>query len=451
MLIKKTMYKGIEKFEKLEVEKIRVDEYNPRKISASQFEKLKKNVGEEFGFVEPLILNSNPKRRNILISGHQRLKAIKELGFTEVMVGYINLTMDREKALNIAMNRISGEWDEDLLAQLLATIKDDIDKTGFEASEITRLLDKLLEQDPEDEFQPEPPKNPKARMGYTYKLGRHTLMCGDATKAEDVKKLMGGKMAQMIFTDPPYNVDYQGGMGTHEQNKREGIMNDKMTKTAFYTFLKLSIGNMLNYCEGVVYICMSSTELDTLKTAFEETGGHFQSFLIWVKNTFTLSRADWQNQYEPILYGWKDGVVNHYFVGHRDEGNVWQNLEQLKPKVDEDGKMSLRLGEYHIVLDQVVTGKICVKKEQTDIWKEKKPTKSDLHPTMKPIRLVQKALKASSKRDDIVLDPFGGSGSTLIACEKSERTCYMMELDPGYIDVIIARWEQLTNQKAVKL
>ena len=144
-------------------------------------------------------------------------------------------------------------------------------------------------------------------------------------------------------------------------------------------------------------------------------------------------------------------VKNHYFVGHRDEGNVWQNLETLKPKVDKDGKMTLKLGEYHLEFDQVVNGKVCVKKEQTDIWREKKPVKSDLHPTMKPIRLVQKALKASSKRDDIVLDLFGGSGSTLIACEKSERTCYSMELDPKYVDVIISRWEQLTGQKAKKL
>lgn len=367
------------------------------------------------------------------------------------MVGYVNLTIDKEKALNVAMNRISGEWDEDLLAQLLNSIKADIEKTGFEANEITRLLDKLLDKDPEDDFEVKVPKNPKSRTGYTYKLGRHTLMCGDATNAEQVKILMGGKVAQMVFTDPPYNIDYQGGMSTHNQNKREGIMNDKMSKSAFFQFLKKSIGNMIDHCDGGIYICMSSTEIDTLKMAFEESGGHFQSFLIWVKNTFTLSRSDWQNQYEPILYGWGDKVKNHYFVGHRDEGNVWQNLEQLKPKVDEDGKMSLKLGEYHIVLDQVVTGQICVKKEQTDIWKEKKPVKSDLHPTMKPIRLVQKALKASSKRDDIVLDLFGGSGSTLIACEKSERTCHTMELDPGYADVIISRWEQLTGQKAVKL
>lgn len=445
------MYKGIEEFKKLPIDEIRTDEYNPRKISDTQFAKLKKNIGEDFGFLDPLILNSNPKRKNILISGHQRLKAIKELGFTEVMVGYVNLTLEKEKALNIAMNRISGEWDEELLVQLLNTIKDDLDKTGFEMNEITRMLDKLLEGDAEDDFVVEVPKNPKSKNGEIYQLGRHRLMCGDSTSKTDVAKLMNGNKAIMVFTDPPYNVDYTGGMGTHEQNKREGIMNDKMSKSAFYQFLKGAVENMIDNCDGGIYICMSSTELDTLKMAFVESGGHFQSFLIWVKNTFTLSRSDWQNQYEPILYGWKDGIVNHYFVGHRDEGNVWQNLEQMKPKVTEDGKMEINIGEVHIVLDQVVTGQVCIKKEKTDIWREKKPTKSDLHPTMKPIKLVQKALKASSKRNDIVLDLFGGSGSTIIACEKSERIGYSMELDPQYVDVIINRWELLTGQKAKKL
>lgn len=432
----------------IKIEELKKAEYNPRKINELELEKLKQSI-ENFGIVDPIIINND----NTIIGGHQRVRACEELNIKEVPAIQLNIDKKKEKALNLALNKISGSWDEELLMQLLYEIDEDLREfTGFEDKEINKYLDKMIEEDPEDDFNPESSKKPISKYGDLYKLGEHRLLCGDATKEEDIKTLMGGGgIAQMSFTDPPYNIDYQGGMNTHGQNKREGIKNDKMTKEQFKGFLTKSVRNIIDKTEGGIYICMSSVELDTLKSVFEYEGGHFQSFIIWAKNTFTLSRSDWQNQYEPILYGWPAKNKNHYFVGHRDEGNVWENLEKLKPKITEENKMEIKVGGFHITLDQPVTGKICRKKDCTDIWKEKKPTKSVEHPTMKPIKLVLKAIKASSKVDDIVLDPFGGSGSTLIACEKAKRKCYMSELDPKYIDIIIKRWEKLTGQKAKKL
>jgi DNA modification methylase len=235
-------------------------------------------------------------------------------------------------------------------------------------------------------------------------------------------------------------------MGTHSQNKRDRIENDNMSDDAFSELLKKSIRNMLDVCKGVFYICMGSKELGSMKNIFESEGGHWQSFIIWVKNTFTLSRSDWQNQYEPILYGWNKDTVNHYFAGWRNEANVWEDLEELNPVWDGE-KTKINLGEYHLELDQMVTGRVISKKHQTDIWREKKPTKNPEHPTMKPVRLIAKAIKASSVRNQTVLDIFGGSGSTLIACEELDRRCLMMELDPKYVDVIRKRYERFVKSR----
>lgn len=223
-----------------------------------------------------------------------------------------------------------------------------------------------------------------------------------------------------------------------------------MSAEAFHQFLNDSIRNMLAYTQGAFYICMSSKELASLKDVFERNGGHWQSFIIWVKNTFTLSRSDWQNQYEPILYGWNDDLKNHYFAGMRDEGNVWENLEKLRPTYD-GLETVIKIGQYHLKIKGQAEGVVCRKNESVDIWYEKKPTKSTQHPTMKPLKLVAKAIKASSLRGGVVLDSFLGSGSTLIAAEETGRVCYGMEIDCHYVQVIIDRWELLTSEKAKKL
>ena len=246
-------------------------------------------------------------------------------------------------------------------------------------------------------------------------MGTHRLVCGDATKAEDVKALMDGQKAQMVFTDPPYNVNYGQTMkdtlrGKDGYKNRAGskpgrtILNDNLGDN-FGAFLKAACQQIVDHCAGGIYICMSSSELDTLQEAFRKVNGHWSTFIIWAKNTFTMGRADYQRQYEPILYGWAEGV-KRYWCGDRN---------------------------------------------QSDVWEVNKQRKNDLHSTMKPIELILRAVTNSSKQGGIVLDPFMGSGSTLIACEQSGRVCYGMELDPGYCDVVVQRWQEFTGQKAERV
>ena len=233
-------------------------------------------------------------------------------------------------------------------------------------------------------------------------LGEHKVLCGDATKAEDYRLLLGDELADMTFTDPPYNVNYANSAKDKMRGTNRPILNDNLGDD-FAGFLQAACSNVLSVTKGAVYIAMSSSELDTLQAAFRAAGGKWSTFIIWAKNTFTLGRADYQRQYEPILYGWKDGS-DHYWCGARDQGDVWQIA---------------------------------------------KPAKNDLHPTMKPVELVERGVCNSSKTRDIVLDPFGGSGSTLIACEKVQRRARLMELDPKYVDVIVRRWQEYTGKQAV--
>lgn len=425
------------KTEKRKVNDLIPYEGNPRVLTEKQKADLKKSL-EKFGLVEIPAVNTD----NRIIAGHQRLAMMKVLGKGEeeidVRVPSRQLSEAEFREYLLRSNKNTGEWDWALLAQFNMDFLKDV---GFDSKELDKLFSEDVKGD--DNFDPDEQyssiSEPESKLGEIYELGPHRLMCGDATNLEHVEKLVGGGVVDMVFTDPPYNVDYQGGMGTHSQNKREGIENDDMPAEEFGEFMRKSVRNMLAVCRGVFYICMGSKELGNLKNVFESEGGHWQSFIIWVKNTFTLGRADWQNQYEPILYGWHKDTVNHYFAGWRNEANTWEDLEESKPTWD-GNKMTIKLGEYHIELDALVTGRIINKKNQTDIWHEKKPSRSTEHPTMKPVKLVAKAIKASSMRDQTVIDLFGGSGSTLIACEELGRKCLMMELDPKYVDVIRKRY-----------
>jgi DNA modification methylase len=233
-------------------------------------------------------------------------------------------------------------------------------------------------------------------------LGNHRLLCGDATVLADVERVLGGQLADMCFTDSPYNVDYANSPKDKLRRKHRPILNDNLG-SGFQAFLYDACVNVLSVTKGAVYWCMSSSELDTLQRAFRAAGGRWSTFVIWAKNTFTLGRADYQRQYEPILYGWKDGA-DHYWCGARDQG---------------------------------------------DVWFFDKPVRNDLHPTMKPVALVERAIRNSSKSRDIVLDPFGGSGSTLIACEKTGRQARLIELDPQYCDVIVRRFRDYAGKTAI--
>jgi len=361
----------------------------------------------EFGWGAPILVDG----QNNVIAGHGRLLAARKLGMTEVpVVPMAHLTDIQRRALILADNKIgeNASWDDELLGLELAELKDggfDLGITGFSPDEWDALIagDASTDGLTDEDQVPEVSENPISRAGDVWLLGDHKVLCGDATKAEYYKVLLGDELVDMTFTDPPYNVNYANTAKDKMRGKNRPILNDNMGD-GFGAFLMVACQNILNVTKGAVYIAMSSSELDTLQSAFRAAGGKWSTFVIWAKNTLTMGRADYQRQYEPILYGWRDGA-EHYWCGARDQGDVWQI---------------------------------------------KKPHKNDLHPTMKPVELVERAVRNSSKTRDLVLDPFGGSGSSLIACEKSGRRARLIELDPKYVDVIVKRWQDFTGGEATR-
>lgn len=360
----------------------------------------------EFGFVNPILVGDD----NIIIAGHGRLMAAQQLGLDTVPVIVLHhLTEAQRRALVIADNKIAENagWNDELLKLELEELGDlgfDLDVIGFSDEELDELLgnDEQSGESDEDDI-PEVEDEPVSRHGDVWILGDHRLLCGDSTSKQDLEKLMSGELADMAFTDPPYNVDYGNNAKDKMRGKDRRIMNDNLGDD-FYQFLKDALTNLLSVTKGACYIAMSSSELDTLQKAFRDAGGKWSTFIVWAKNTFTLGRSDYQRQYEPILYGWREGN-DHFWCGARDQG---------------------------------------------DVWFFNKPVKNDLHPTMKPVELVERALRNSSKSRDIVLDLFGGSGSTLIACEKTGRAARLIELDPKYVDVIVRRWQDYSGEQAIR-
>ena len=382
---------------------------NARTHSDSQVAQIAGSIAE-FGFVNPVLVGGD----NVIIPGHGRVMAAKKLGLKTVpTIKLDHLTENQRRALVIADNKIAENagWDEELLRLELQNLADedfDLDLLGFDDVELDDLLTSLDETQAAalDENIPKVQENPVSRTGDVWIMGEHRLLCGDSTSEADMKELMDGELADMVFTDPPYNVNY-GDTAKDKLRSKGGakpiakIMNDNLGDD-FEGFLTTACKNMLDHTKGALYICMSSSELDTLQSAFRNAGGKWSTFIIWAKNTFTLGRSDYQRQYEPILYGWKDGN-DRYWCGARDQG---------------------------------------------DVWFYNKPQKNDLHPTMKPVDLVVRGIKNSSKTLDIVLDPFGGSGSTLIAAEHTGRQARLIELDPKYVDVIVRRWQEMTGLQA---
>ena len=301
----------------------------------------------------------------------------------------------------------NAAWDEALLGlefkDLLAE-DFDLELTGFTDAELDRLLRAAMADEGADEEDdiPEPPEEPVSRPGDMWLLGPHRLLCGDATVITDLDRLMAGQKADLCFTDSPYNVDYAGGPGAEREGRGRRIMNDALGD-GFERFLYDACVGIIAYTAGAIYMCMSSSELHTLQKAFVAAGGHWSTFIIWAKDRFTIGRSDYQRQFEPILYGWPEGATHHW-CGARDQGDVW-------------------------FIDR--------------------PSHNDLHPTMKPVGLVERAIRNSSARGGLVLDPFGGSGTTLIAAERTGRIARLIELDPKYCDVIVERWQAETGRAAV--
>jgi DNA modification methylase len=379
---------------------------NSRTHSSEQIVELAAIIAE-FGFTKPILVGPD----NVIVAGHGQLRAAQELGFTQVPVVVLShLTENQRRALVIADNKIAEKagWDDDVLRLELFDLQDDdfdLSLTGFDPDELADLLAEDTEGeagDDDEDAVPEPEDVPLSKPGDLWVLGSHRLLCGDATLDDSYQRLLGSETVDMIFCDPPYNVNYANNPKDKLRGKNRAILNDNLGN-GFYDFLLAALTPAISRCQGAIYIAMSSSELDVLQTAFRAAGGHWSTFIIWAKNTFTLGRSDYQRQYEPILYGWPEGAAHHW----------------------------------------------CGDRDQSDVWEIKKPQRNDLHPTMKPVELVERAIRNSSRPGNLVLDGFGGSGTTLIAAEKSSRVARLMELDPKYVDVIIRRWQDYTSQDAI--
>ena len=406
---------------------------NPRKNDQAVNEVA--NSIKEFGFKVPMVIDKN----GVIITGHTRYKACKKLGITKVpCIIADDLNEEKVKAFRLSDNKVSekSEWDFELLEEELADIFNlDMSEFGFDLGE-----EEEQEEIIEDEA-PELPEEPKAKKGDIYQLGNHRLMCGDSTNRDDVQKLLDNEIMDLIVTDPPYNVNYgsinETGYGKERHNGRP-IENDNMNDEDFYQFLLQVFQNAYEMTKegGAFYVWYASKSVVNFQKAIEDAGYTVKQEIIWNKNTFTLGRQDYQWKHEPCLYGWKEGA-GHYFVDDRTQTTV------IEDKIDLD---NMKKEEMKELLQKLLDDKVA-----TTIINENKPAINDLHPTMKPVRLLAKLIRNSSRKGEKVLDLFGGSGSTLMACEQLDRKCYMMEYDEHYVDVIIERWEKFTGQKAVKV
>lgn len=380
------------KVESKSIDEVTPYENNPR--NNDQAVDAVANSIKEFGWQQPIVVDKNM----IIIVGHTRYKAAKKLGLTKVpVVVATNLSDEQAKAYRLADNK-SGEladWNEDLLTDELGGI-DDIDMSDFG---FDNLEEPESEDVQDDDFDEEPPEEPKSKLGQVFQLGRHRLMCGDSTNAVDVQKLMGGVQADLLLTDPPYNVGYTG-----KQKSKMTIKNDRQSDDDFYQFLFATFKNAKDNMKSgaAYYVWYASSEAANFNLALNNNGLKVREELIWAKNQMVIGRQDYQWQHEPCLYGWNEDGTHSWYSDRK----------------------------------------------QTTILRFDKPQRADLHPTMKPIPLFDYQIKNSTKSGDIVLDLFGGSGTSIMACEQDNRTCYTMEYDPKYVDVIIDRWEQFTGEKA---
>ena len=371
--------------------------YNPRKAlkpGDAEYEKIKNSI-TEFGYCEPVIVNSDMT----IIGGHPRVTVLQDLGYTEIDCVVIEIDKTKEKALNIALNKITGEWNKDLLADLIKDLQDsdfDITVTGFEPPEIDQLFNSIHDKKiTEDDFNVDGElKKPNvAKQGDIWCLGSHRVICGDSTLPETYDALMQGKKANMVLTDPPYNVNVEETAGK--------IKNDNMDSESFYKFLFAAFVNMEQSMEpdASIYVFHADTEGLNFRKAFKDAGFYLSGCCIWKKNALVLGRSPYQWQHEPCLFGWKKGGKHNWYSDRK----------------------------------------------QTTIWEYDRPKASKDHPTMKPVALMAYPIQNSCMSNCIVLDPFLGSGSTLIACEQTNRICYGIELDEKFVDVIVRRYIEQTG------
>ena len=365
---------------------------------------------------------------NVILSGHGRRLAFIELGIKEVDVTqYVGMSEDQKTKYRILANKTqeSSAWDFELLKQELEKVDFDGYDFGFDIEEDDDNVEVV-----EDDFDPTPPEIPITKPGQIWQLGDHKLMCGDATKEADVRKLAGDTTVDLYLTDPPYNVNYQGTAGT--------IQNDNQEDGQFRQFLRDAFKAAYQVMKpgAAYYIWHADSEGLNFRAACNETGLQVRECLIWVKNRFVLGHSDYQWRHEPCLYGWKDGAA-HYFVNSRSESTVIPDLTEVDPK-------KMKKEELQKLVETLLT-----EYRTTTVIEMDKPTRNGEHPTMKPVALFDYLIRNSTKKGETVLDTFAGSGTTIIACEQDGRKAMCMELDPKYCDVIIQRWEDFTGDKAV--
>lgn len=385
----------------LSLKELKPAAYNPRKKlkkGDKEYEKIKQSL-LKFGYVDPIIVNKDMT----VIGGHQRLTVLKDLDYETAKCVIVNLPKEDEKALNIALNKITGQWDEALLADLLLDLQEsdfNLDLTGFEPPEIDDILSNVHDKElSEDEFdvEEELKKPTVSRHGDIWQLGKHRVICGDSTKAETYKQLLDDRKANLVVTDPPYNVDVEETAGK--------ILNDNMSDGDFYKFLLSMFTQVEDHMEddASIYVFHADTEGLNFRKAFKDAGFYLSGCCIWKKNSLVLGRSPYQWQHEPCLYGWKKKGKHQWFSDRK----------------------------------------------QTTIWEYDRPKSSKDHPTMKPIQLMAYPIQNSSMRGTIVLDPFLGSGSTLIAADQTGRVCYGIELDEKFVDVIVKRYIEVTGDTEV--
>jgi DNA modification methylase len=399
------------------ISKIRFAQYNPRKISDTEMASLKRSL-QRFGFVDPVVVNrrrgkswSAAERGTVIVGGHQRVRAARELGHKAVPVVYVDLSPDDEKLLNLALNKIGGEFDLPKLAEILRDLrkaKADLGASGFSQKEITRAIADAERElsaslPPDEEDVPDLPRKPRTQPGELIRLGPHRLLCGDSTKPEHMKCLMGGDRADLLWTDPPYGVDYVGKTAramTIRNDGRRGLQD--LLRTAF-----AAVDAGLE--PGAAFYVAHPAGLPAVPfiNAVLQTGWLVRQNLVWVKDTMVLGHSDYHYRHEAILYGYKPAA------GRLGRGGMgWYGGE-----------------------------------DQTSVFEIARPKASRDHPTMKPVALIEACVRNSSQREDVILDPFGGSGSTLIACHRLGRRAFLMEIDPRYCDVIRERWRRFTGQR----
>lgn len=388
----------------LSIDSLKPAVYNPRKKlkkGDKEYEKIKKSI-VEFGYVDPIIVNFD----GTVIGGHQRLTVLSDLGYKEVQCVQVQIKDENKvKALNVALNKITGAWNEELLADLMVDLQDadfNLDLTGFEAPEIDQLFSKVHNKEvKEDDFDVDEEliKPTISKQGDIWHLGKHRVICGDSTNPETYQLLLEDKKANLVVTDPPYNVNVEETAGK--------IKNDDMSDADFYQFLFNMFVNVEQSMEddASIYVFHADTEGLNFRRAFKDAGFYLSGCCVWKKNALVLGRSPYQWQHEPVLYGWKQKGKHQWFSDRK----------------------------------------------QTTIWEYDRPKSSKEHPTMKPVQLMAYPIQNSSMRGTLVLDPFLGSGSTLIAADQTGRICYGIELDEKFVDVIVKRYMEARENTDVKL